>query len=303
MSTRQFFPLVGLAIRQNFGRQRLQRELEPSQVMGEVEQVEGYLAAGRTTLDLIYCLAAELIHLAMPHASHASILDLGCGTGVFIARLVGALTPKDICGLDASPEMLAVAENVLRSCGFSGEVRLDVGDITCLDGFRSSSYDLVTCSLTAHHLDNVNPRVATLLREMDRIATPEGVVFLVDLARLKKRSYVERYVRIFAPGQSDRHNVDFLNSMLAAFTPDELRSVVPDETSAGLWLHFTSPMLPTLQVVMRVPNSRPSLAKPLWHDSPTPMAGNSEWRSLRNLFRKRCLAAWQKVESRQSGTG
>jgi len=291
MAIARLFALARLAAAQRLHRSTVQRVPEPRTLMDDAEQIEGYDAAGETTLGLVYCLSAEVIHLALRSGARPALLDLACGTGRFTARLAAALRPRSIRAVDLSPEMIRVARSNLERVRFAGEVQLEIGDITKLDHIGDDSFDLVTCSFTAHHLPSADPAVGRLLREMDRIARPDGVVFLLDLGRLKTRKLMEQYVRIFSAGQSDRHNEDFLNSILAAFTPAEMRVVVPPDTRHGRWLHFTGPALPTLQVVMRIPRTRELSGDPLWHESPTPLAGNAEWRWLRNQFRKRCLKA------------
>lgn len=291
MAIARLFALARLVATQRLVRSTVHRIPEPRMLMEDAEQVEGYDAAGETTLGLVYCLSAEVIHLALPSGARPALLDLACGTGKFTARLAAALSPRSIRAVDLSPAMIRVARSNLERAKFAGEVELEVGDITKLDHIGDDSYDLVTCSFTAHHLPSADPAVARLLEEMDRIARPDGIVFLLDLGRLKTRKLMEQYVRIFSPGQSDRHNADFLNSIFAAFTPAEMRAVVPPDTQDGRWLHFTGPALPTLQVVMRTPRGRELSGDPMWHESPTPLAGKAEWRWLRNQFRKRCLKA------------
>ena len=96
MGLRQVLTLIGLAVAQRAASQCLDRELEPTTVMDDVEQVEGYRTAGDTTLDLIYCLAVETIHLGLRRGLNIALLDLGCGTGKFTARLARAFRPSAI---------------------------------------------------------------------------------------------------------------------------------------------------------------------------------------------------------------
>lgn len=293
MSLRQFLALIPMTVSQRLAKPLLQRVPEPAMVMHDAEGVAGFHAAGETTLDLIYCFAIEAIHIALPEASEVAVLDLACGTGKFTRRLASAFKPGSVRAMDASAEMIRMARADSQASYPCGPIEFETGDITKLGHIADRSFDLTTCSLTAHHLESAEPAVATLLKDMDRITHPDGLVLLLDLARLKSRKLVERYVEVFSPGQTTRHNQDFLDSMLAAFTPDELAAVIPSNTAACRWLHFTSPLLPTLQIVMRVPKSRSPATDPLWKESPTPLVGNLEWRWLSSQFRKRCLRAWQ----------
>ena len=57
----------------------------------------------KTHRETLRCLESLL-------SPRARLLDLGCGTGALLARLVDAQTGSlDLVGLDLSPEMLAIA--------------------------------------------------------------------------------------------------------------------------------------------------------------------------------------------------
>ena len=49
----------------------------------------------------------------LSHISFQSALDLGCGTGEMMKRILQADASKDLCGIDLSEEMLAAARSKL----------------------------------------------------------------------------------------------------------------------------------------------------------------------------------------------
>jgi len=258
--------------------------------MQGLDQVEGYDAAGETTLAVVYALAVELLNLSGFGRDTWSMLDLGCGTAKFTRRVAEAFHPRRIVAIDGSHEMLRLAASNLSGLP---DTRIEVllQDITLTEDIPSESFDLVACSLTAHHLPGLET-VEALLCEMGRIAKSHGVVFLIDLSRLKTRRLMEQYVQVFSPGQSTIHNLDFLNSMVAAFTPAELRSVIPNKGDDSLWIHFAMPVLPTLQVVLRLPRTAQPCYRPVWRNSPVNYLRNFEWRLLRTLLLRKCVRTW-----------
>jgi ubiquinone/menaquinone biosynthesis C-methylase UbiE len=84
---------------------------------------------------------------------NGSILDLGCGNGIFTKRLSedGAI----VTGLDLSPYLLKQNPNGLLTCG----------DATSLP-FQDASFDLVFEANLLHHVDNVG----AVIREMKRVS-------------------------------------------------------------------------------------------------------------------------------------
>lgn len=103
-----------------------------------------------------------------------SLLDLGTGTGRML-ELLAPLCDRAV-GIDASPQMLAVARASLDRAGIANaQVRL--GDIYNLPLPRDA-FDLVTIHQVLHYLDD--PERA--LGEAARVLRPGGRMLIVDFA-------------------------------------------------------------------------------------------------------------------------
>jgi SAM-dependent methyltransferase len=100
-------------------------------------------------------------------ASAARILDLGCGTGFFLAEL-DALHPGSV-GLDISHDMLKVSEQYVPGA------RLVTGDAEKLP-FKPGSFDTVFCKGSLHH---VRDHVAFLANCRDALAQ-SGVLVMSE---------------------------------------------------------------------------------------------------------------------------
>lgn len=104
-----------------------------------------------------------------------TVLELGTGSGETARRLLDALPGASLVGIDASPEMLAAAHDVLR--GRSVQLREQRFE----DPLPAGPYDLVASALAIHHLDGSGKaelfgRVAAVLRPGGRFVMADVVV-------------------------------------------------------------------------------------------------------------------------------
>jgi len=110
------------------------------------------------------------------------ILDLGCGTGMFIEEL--STRAKFVVGVDTSLEMLKVAKGRAR------ETVLVQADADALP-FADRSFDAVV-SVTL--LQNMSDPAVTV-REVARVLRPSGVAVLTVLKRKYSREELEKWVK------------------------------------------------------------------------------------------------------------
>jgi ubiquinone/menaquinone biosynthesis C-methylase UbiE len=101
------------------------------------------------------------------------ILDVGCGTGVFAARLRAALPSAQVWGVDLVAGMLA--RGVPRWRVHAGHVQPVQADSERLP-FAAGSFDVVTCANSFHHYPHQERAVA----EMHRVLRPGGRLLLID---------------------------------------------------------------------------------------------------------------------------
>lgn len=108
----------------------------------------------------------------------ARILELGCGTGNLSLALASRYPGAALTLVDGSAEMLALTRHRLGSA-HSGR------DVTCVEArfeeldLEPASFDLVTSSVSLHHVDDM----AALLRRLRPLLAPGGHLVYADQMR------------------------------------------------------------------------------------------------------------------------
>ncbi len=102
-----------------------------------------------------------------------TLLDVGCGTGVFASRVKDAFPEVEVWGVDLAPEMIRMGRE--RWMSLPGEFRPVQGDSERLP-FATGSFDVVTCSNSFHHYPHQERAVA----EIRRVLRPGGRLILID---------------------------------------------------------------------------------------------------------------------------
>jgi ubiquinone/menaquinone biosynthesis C-methylase UbiE len=119
----------------------------------------GYIAAS----------AEETLKRAHP-IQDERVLDLGCGTGVLLQRILDRYPGAQVTGVDLSLVMVALARRRLPE-----SVRLEVADAEALP-FASSSFDLVVSTSSFHFW----PAPKQALAELRRVLRPGGRLVITD---------------------------------------------------------------------------------------------------------------------------
>lgn len=125
----------------------------------------GNLAIRRELVQAVYGLA----HTELFRAQR--ILDLGCGSGWWLAHLAGApAVSADLCGVDILPERLEAARGQVPGA------QLELADARTLP-FEETSFDLVTMFTVLSSLASADD-VDRTLREAARVLRPAGAIVI-----------------------------------------------------------------------------------------------------------------------------
>jgi ubiquinone/menaquinone biosynthesis C-methylase UbiE len=106
------------------------------------------------------------------------LLDVGCGTGLFLAHVLQCAPSARVLGLDLSPHYLARARSLL---GQGRRVSLMHENAERLP-FRDGWTDLASCIFVFHELPPEARRAVA--RELHRVLAPGGRLVLCDAAQL-----------------------------------------------------------------------------------------------------------------------
>ena len=142
----------------------------------------------------------------LSHIPFQSALDLGCGTGEMLKLILQEDTHKELCGIDLSEKMLAVAKSKLPE-----QVKLILGDSESLP-FSDNAFDVVYCNDSFHHY----PAPQNVLREVYRVLKPGGTFLMGDCWQpLVGRAIMYFYMRHSKEGDVKIYSEAEMVSMLS----------------------------------------------------------------------------------------
>jgi len=212
----------------------LPRELEP-EVMDSEAEAAAYDAMDHADVNARFAssfLAAE------PDLS--SVLDLGTGTAQIPLELCRQAPAARIVAVDLAESMLALARQNIASAGRSGQIEVVRTDAKRLP-FPESSFSAVMSNSIVHHI----PEPRSVLAEAVRVVRPGGLLFFRDLLRPADRETLEGLVQRYAGAANAHQKQMFRESLHAALTLDDLRTLIlelgfaPESAQATSDRHWT----------------------------------------------------------------
>lgn len=178
-------------------------------------------AANRHWLTPFYDLLCELMGLGrgfqrgvlarLGLCGDERLLDVGCGTGTLLAETLRRYPGVTAVGVDADPEILAIAARRLRRHGTRVALHASRAESLLLP---DDSFDAAVSTLTFHHLPTPVKRAA--LAEVYRVLTPGGRLLLVDFGGLPARR-VPQWQRLF---ETVEYLEDHVRGSLPGFVAD-----------------------------------------------------------------------------------
>jgi len=186
------------------------------ELMDDFEQARAYALAD---FEEPHSLFIELFKQHFPDEPvDGVVLDLGCGTGDITRRFAYAFPHCRIHALDGAEQMLMFARQTVDFERLHERVRLFKRTLPT-GKLPKEQYGVVISNSLLHHL--ADPQV--LWESIKQFAKPGAAIFIMDLMRVESRDQAEQMVRQYAAGEPEVLRRDFYNSLLAAFTPQEIR--------------------------------------------------------------------------------
>lgn len=153
-----------------------------------------------------------------PEFTEGQIFDLGCGPGDIPIRVARALPLCRVTGIDASAPMIRLAEQAAARAGLSSRVSFRCERFQDIAGAHQA--DAAISNSLLHHV----PNPFQFWNRLRQLVKPGSPVLVMDLLRPESPEAAQALVDQYAANEPDILRRDFYNSLLAAFTEDEIGS-------------------------------------------------------------------------------
>ncbi len=153
-----------------------------------------------------------------PEFSEGEVLDLGCGTADVIIRFARAFPGTRILGIDGAESMLDIGLKDINKHGLNGQITLKKRIISD-SGLSAGKYDAVISNSLLHHL--ANPLL--MWQAMDQCSRKGSALYAMDLMRTDSKERAKELVQMYAADAPDLLKEDFYNSLLVAYTINEIK--------------------------------------------------------------------------------
>lgn len=192
----------------------MDRVLEP-ELMDDPKQAEAYARADFAEENQGF---VELFKDYFPEFSQGTVLDLGCGPADIPIRFSKLYPACQIIGVDASAPMIQLGEQAVKRADLSDHITLRCERYEEVAGARI--VDAVISNGLLHHL----PNPLQFWQKLRQLVKPGAPVLVMDLLRPESPEAAQAIVDQYAANEPDILRRDFYNSLLAAFTEDEIGS-------------------------------------------------------------------------------
>jgi ubiquinone/menaquinone biosynthesis C-methylase UbiE len=206
----------------------LDRVLEP-EVMDDWQEATAYDAMDFSAVNRDFALTAISLH---PQA--VRVLDIGTGTAQIPIMLCQEKSCYQVLAIDMAQSMLVLGRKNIEAAGLLQQIRLELADGKRLP-YPNWEFDLVISNSLVHHL----PDPLSFFQEVSRLVKPNGAVLIRDLLRPNSTAEIDQIVAA-AGDYGARQNQLFRDSLAAAFTLDEIQSLVTKAEMTGYQLTQTS---------------------------------------------------------------
>ena len=272
--------LARLLLQEMWSSKPLERRPEPTQLMDDLRQIEAFHEQGSSALVPIYHFNALAAHRMTP--AGGTVVDLGSGSGQYLAYLAERRPDLRIIGIELAPKMVEVGRRHLERRGLAGRVDLRVGDMTAFAAGIDEDVALVSSVFSLHHLPTDHDLTACLNQIREVRARTGCAVWIFDHVRPRHPGTPKLFTDLFTPSAPSAFNEDSQNSLRAAFAFDDLVDLL---STAGLdeSEHRLSRWLKTYQLHW-LPGKRYPRGLAHWSDDLLSAAAKRDLAGLNLLF-------------------
>ncbi len=191
----------------------MKRVLEP-ELMDDLEQAQIYASANFAEENQFF--VDRFLQSHGHELENAHVVDLGCGPGDIPIRLLKAHPTLRVTGIDASQPMIDLAQRAVDEAKLNERIELRCQRFQ--DVTFSSPVDAIISNSLAHHV----PNPLQFWYAIKAMAKPGAPVLVMDLIRPESTEEAQAIVEQYASNEPEQLRKDFYNSLLAAFTEDDV---------------------------------------------------------------------------------
>jgi ubiquinone/menaquinone biosynthesis C-methylase UbiE len=195
----------------------LARVLEP-EVMDSAEEARDYDTIDHSQVNRVF-----VTDFLASWDGNGPVLDVGTGTAQIPIELCRRAPKAQVVAIDLAEHMLAIGRENVRKAGLWDRLRLERQDAKHLT-YPSHIFAAVISNSIIHHI----PEPAAVLAEMVRVVRPRGLLFIRDLLRPATDDQVRHLVATHAADHNSHQRKMFDDSLRAALSLEEIRSMVAD---------------------------------------------------------------------------
>jgi ubiquinone/menaquinone biosynthesis C-methylase UbiE len=183
-------------------------------LMDSIEQAKAYAEADFSEPHNAF---VEHFKLRFPDFVSGNVLDLGCGTADVIIRFARSFPRTKIFGVDGAQAMLDIGLQNIKHFNLSHQIQLH----RCIlpdTRLSDKQFDAVISNSLLHHLKD--PFI--MWDTVKNCAREHAPIFIMDLFRPDSKERAREIVHLYAADAPKLLQKDFYNSLLAAYTIEEI---------------------------------------------------------------------------------
>ena len=190
----------------------MKRVLEP-ELMDDAAQARAYAQADFAEENQGF---VDRFREYFPDWAGGHVVDLGCGPGDIPIRFLRSFPDARVTAVDASRPMLDLAAEAIARSGLANRITL------CCERFQSLNLPEQADALLSNSLLHHVPNPLQFWFRLKQLAKPGACVLVMDLLRPDSPESAQALVDQYAADEDPILKRDFYNSLLAAFTEDDV---------------------------------------------------------------------------------
>ncbi|KNY26871.1 class I SAM-dependent methyltransferase [Pseudobacteroides cellulosolvens] len=223
-------------LREALSKQCFERTPEAYAIMSAVENVNDFDAEGNSDGAMAVPHLFISSHVSKTVSGCKRVLDLGCGSGQLLCQVAEINPEIHFTGVDLSEEMLNKAKKRAKSMNLSN-VEFIKQDFTQLQDFADRQFDGVMCVNALHHLNDLQS-LRNFFRTVNSYVKQDTPIFIYDFCRLRSEKSIDFFVDFVGVKQALCRE-DFRNSLKAAFSLDEFKTIIDEELHREVNIYTT----------------------------------------------------------------